>query len=362
MRGGEPVLVAAASISVEVLPLAGSRARLRVHSTFDRAINLCLESPAPRTNAVRSLPLGMVTVARVEVGNLPNGILIPPGPAPLPGLARAGQPVWLAGGRLRLEGGEIDLRGARPWDGSLDALRSPGWDAGWWDRWLVAWRLLRDGVSGGAARDSSPLFGASAGRVGRLVSALGRRDLGGALAAAEGLVGLGPGLTPSGDDLLVGLLIGMQCRPPGAGGRGFVAAWGAGLLAVADGTTDVSRVYLAWAARGRATQRLRDVAEAIVRPRAGDELARAVDAALNVGATSGADGLLGLLLGLRTWMDESEGNHADAAQGVIQPVSRLGDADAAIEHAGIAQGGEAGLRRDGHAGQRGPVARRRDRG
>lgn len=304
MDGGGAAVLVATSISSEVARCLGTRARIRVHSAFARAVNLCLEGSVPA-----QLPLGMVTLARQEVGNLPNGILVSAGAMPLRSLVGERHSVWLEGGRLYLEGGEVDLRGARSWDASLKGLRGRGWGAGWRGRWALAWRSLSLAVG---AVPASPLWGVAAGRVERLVDALEGCALGEAIDAARGLVGLGPGLTPSGDDLLVGLLVGLQGRPVSDQQGRLVATWGKSVVASAHRTTDVSRVYLDWAARGWATQRLRDVAEAVLCPGVEGRLDAAVAAGLDVGSTSGADGLLGLLLGLRMWMNESEEDDANA--------------------------------------------------
>ncbi len=287
----------ATSISAELLPLVVSRAAMRVHSAFDRTANLVFEAPVPAW-----LPLGMVTLACEEVGNLPNGILIRGGAAALRELARVGGRASLEDGHLVLDGGPIDASGAPAWDASLHEVYVRGWRR----RWASAWQALARAVG---EVPTSPLWGVAARRVDRLAGALERRALGEAIDAATQLVGLGPGLTPSGDDLLVGLLVGMHC---GESADGFVSAWGEGVLAASRRTTDVSRVFLEWAARGRTTQRLRDVIEAILGPREEGRLNDALEAALSVGSTSGADGLLGLLIGLRLWTDGSEEDHANA--------------------------------------------------
>lgn len=305
MATGAAWVVAATSISAELAPLVATGAEMRVHSVFDRAANLMFMGRPPGW-----LPLGMMTVAHEPLGNLPQGILVPAAVGPLRRLARVGQGVSLEGGRLRLGDGAIDLGEAPSWDPSLDAVRARLWDAAWRERWSAAWRALESDVS---QASMNPLWGVASDKVERLMAALAKRELGRAIDAAEQIVGLGPGLTPSGDDLLTGLMIGLRCLPAGRGSVGFVQAWAEGVRALAGRTTDVSRVYLEWAARGRATERLRNVADAIVWAPTGDHLAGAVSAALQVGSTSGADGLLGLLLGLRLWIDESEEDHANVA-------------------------------------------------
>jgi hypothetical protein len=116
--------------------------------------------------------------------------------------------------------------------------------------------------------------------------AVGRGDL---PAAVGALAGLGPGLTPSGDDVLGGLLVVLA-----------VAGHDARQLRTAvDGapTHAVSRAFLTWAARGQAVEPVHRLLGAL----AGSDAAAVrhhQEAVLALGHTSGADLLLGLRLGL----------------------------------------------------------------
>jgi hypothetical protein len=124
-----------------------------------------------------------------------------------------------------------------------------------------------------------------------------RRDDGPAAErAARALVGLGPGLTPSGDDALCGFMLG-RCLN---GAQLGVAD--AAIKRVASSasrlTSDVSALHLALAAQGRFGETLLAVASALIALRAAP-LSAAVVRCLAQGATSGADGLLGLVAGAR---------------------------------------------------------------
>jgi hypothetical protein len=117
---------------------------------------------------------------------------------------------------------------------------------------------------------------------------LERDDLDG---VARVLGGLGPGLTPSGDDVLGGVLFALRAaRGPAEEPRLAEA-----VDAVA--TNDISRAFLQWAARGQALSPAHDLVGAVV---AGDRgsagaSARALAA---VGESSGADFALGLRWGM----------------------------------------------------------------
>lgn len=113
------------------------------------------------------------------------------------------------------------------------------------------------------------------------------RDQAGCLAAARSLLGLGPGLTPAGDDCLVGWLAGAWTA--GADGRGLVEAVRLDLVAAAaERTGPLSRAFLVAAVAGEAAEPLR---EFVLAP----DDAR-LTGLLALGATSGADLLAGYLL------------------------------------------------------------------
>jgi hypothetical protein len=98
------------------------------------------------------------------------------------------------------------------------------------------------------------------------------------------LGGLGPGLTPSGDDALAGILLAARVRQPDAEER-LVA------LAARVDTHEIARAFLHWAARGQSI-------EPVHRLLAGDPTAAAD--LRSFGHTSGADLTLGLWHGLTT--------------------------------------------------------------
>lgn len=146
--------------------------------------------------------------------------------------------------------------------------------------------------SGGAARGAS-LLGRVAGSLVRVCTS-GRADPG---VAALPLVGLGIGLTPSGDDAVVAMLCLMT-----AWGRG---PWpndplGARLTSGEAVTTDVSSTALRLALVGEFSPDLADVVSDLDSPEA---LAGSVARVLTHGATSGSDAVAGLLALLRAAAD-----------------------------------------------------------
>jgi hypothetical protein len=110
------------------------------------------------------------------------------------------------------------------------------------------------------------------------------------------LVGLGPGLTPSGDDVLGGLLVALALV-------GRIALrdrlWRALHRAIAERTTEISRAHLAAAAEGQGGAQLHSALSAIMRG-ASAGIEGACAALGGVGHTSGWDALAGGLLVLET--------------------------------------------------------------
>ncbi|MEA2686653.1 MAG: hypothetical protein QOE93_1848 [Actinomycetota bacterium] len=107
-------------------------------------------------------------------------------------------------------------------------------------------------------------------------------------AVAAALGGLGPGLTPAGDDALAGILMARRAR------RGAVVE--DDLVAVADTvrTNALARAFLLWAGRGQCIEPVHDLLMS-------DDVAgatRAVTALAAVGHSSGADLAWGLRVGL----------------------------------------------------------------
>ena len=108
---------------------------------------------------------------------------------------------------------------------------------------------------------------------------------------ANQLGGLGPGLTPAGDDCLAGILLIAHIR------WGAAAADGLAAIAESVATNDVARAFLRWAALG---QSIEPVHRFLVSAAKGDAntAAQAVGALVSFGHSSGADLALGLRLAL----------------------------------------------------------------
>lgn len=109
------------------------------------------------------------------------------------------------------------------------------------------------------------------------------------------LLGRGPGLTPSGDDIISGMLVTLLAMTTGEDHR-LVSAWGYRVaLAAGASTGKISAAHLAQAARGRAPEVVEGVLRPLLEPSPGSWLDNAAARLLETGGTSGADLLAGVL-------------------------------------------------------------------
>jgi hypothetical protein len=282
----------ATSADADLLRRLDSGFRGQVHSVFERTINVEVDG-------------GLVTLASCSVDNAPDTLIVAIEGFGNLAIAR-GDPVRCVAGVLRAGGLEVGLDGVSRWSGAL-----PAWPHD--DTTLranlrrVRARLRRAG-SGGNEGNGGGGFGQSASpdsfadaacaaldeREALLQDALVRTDLAAARARAAALIGLGPGLTPSGDDFLVGLFAVLNvanspCHP--------MRAICDGVVAIARTSTHaISVAALANAARGR----VRGSIEALMRAMidgAPDALCCALDRVLAIGATSGSEIAAGLASG-----------------------------------------------------------------
>lgn len=229
---------------------------------------------------------GVVAVEASDGVGLPNALRLR---RPAAGLALADVPV---GSSVRVGAGRVELPGTVVVvDRWVDHTYVPA-DV---DPVVLERRLL---VLDATIAGRAPLEGGLVARTGGLVAALVSADLDAAVEQARGLVGLGPGLTPSGDDLLCGALAAVHTLAPRLGLErldGLVTDVGARLLVdAAARTTALSATLLVHAHRGQ----LARPARAVLRGLLGrTPVPPALDALLAVGHSSGRDLAVGLSLG-----------------------------------------------------------------
>ena len=135
-----------------------------------------------------------------------------------------------------------------------------------------------------------------------LIDATRNFQVDGAITAIRPLIGLGPGLTPSGDDFIVGYLAGLWSTAGSDSSRlRFMSSVGAWLSQAAVGTNAISCTYIKSAVNGNVSESIATLAQRFGHANSMDSVREATGTALQVGNTSGADGVLGLLLGCIAW-------------------------------------------------------------
>lgn len=283
---------------------------LRVHSVYRSTINIAAGD-------------GLLTLAQPDGGCLPNGVLVDLGPdcraiGLSPGmvvmassaaihLPAIGLRILLGEGRnwspriTPSRGGASESR--LRWRDRAPAVRAAAarlararWEDGGLGPLLMARSRRRVNVAAGGPGTVSmvqPVIVARAtGALSRFRTAVDECDRSSAELAARDLVGLGPGLTPSGDDVLVGMEAALHALDhPMAG---FLAD------AVGDAparTTAVSATLLRHAAVGEFSERLHELLAALLGPDPAAD-GPAIEVAAAWGATSGLDCIVGVLTGL----------------------------------------------------------------
>ncbi len=284
MRNGPGRRHAAASAAIRAI-VTGPVREVGVLAAFERAVYLEVDPPAA---AAGGLTHDLVAVVTADGVALPNALM----------LNATGRSRALAGCHPRQRGvigtggvhlGDLDIDVARWWD-PRPALRPVGPD-------VLADRVDELAVHVEAATGPTPQELALPLR--RLVPALVGGDVAEAVHAARSLVGLGPGLTPAGDDVLAGVLAATQLLAPAVRADDALAlvttarTVGDEVARLAtDTTTAVSAALLHHAARGQVAAPAGEVLRRLTGP---GPMAAAADRLLAVGSTSGRDLAVGLL-------------------------------------------------------------------
>ncbi len=275
-----------------------------VHSVFHSALNL---RPLNGEN--------LLTLVRSDEPDLPQGIRLDTPEGFSFENFQSGERAICRQGILSFEnsGLTVQLRGARRWECDLSGLEiDPGIPAV-----STAWRLVWEALNQRQTRlhaeiiaddllaedktGSSGVSSRAGQAVRRLVNSTRRLDLAGT-AAVEALIGLGAGLTPSGDDLLAGYMTGLWCTARRQKDRTqFISELGTRIIGLSMRTNDISRTYLFHAVHGQVSSRITALTEEISRATEQDRLIEAAGLAMRTGGTSGMDTVTGLLLGISAW-------------------------------------------------------------
>ena len=281
----------------------------QVHSVFDRTFNIMIGGV-------------LVGVAQSGVSRSPINLItdIPPIES-MPSLGiRKGMQVRRVGDRVLVGGAlEILLEGAELWRPKTRVELCHDIDTIQRNLHLVkhfaASRAGREGLgqllprideiaAGEIPQTSEMNAGAEAvlPHLVNLVKAARSGNLEGVRGAAQKLIGLGPGLSPSADDALSGFAAALWWVSHSLdGGTDRAQRINETIVSCAGGTTLLSQQLLRHAARGETNERVGELLEAIL---AGtpSSVEAGVERVLQIGETSGIDIMVGLLLGVRVGM------------------------------------------------------------
>ncbi|WUH96406.1 DUF2877 domain-containing protein [Spirillospora sp. NBC_00431] len=290
--GRRPPAAGAASLALRPL-LDPPRRAARVIAVFPSALYLEMRGgPEPR----------VLAVVTSDAHRLPNAVVVVATRREQPFRSiREGGEAWVGDGQV--EAGPLHARVRRWWDPSpaLGPMHASALARGL--------RALEDELTGAGTLTGGAMTGgglADHPDPAALADRCAAGDLAGAVEAAERIVGLGPGLTPSGDDILCGLLVSL--RLVGGAVRGgrtgvWLAEWlGAAVTADAGTrTTALAATLLHCAAAGGAGAEVAAVLRCVAghEPPDAPTTGQAVRRLLAVGHTSGTDLAHGVLAGCR---------------------------------------------------------------
>ena len=251
----------------------------RVHSIFEHAVNLEVDG------------LGLVTVISPRKPHGPAFIKACPFPS-LKDALRVRARAVLTGEELVFPspGIRISLDGARSWSGKIKINRFAGNDElaaklSIFQKVIVSHRYGQEAVDRRIDKLENSILSGEC------------RQIKGAL---DTIIGLGDGLTPAGDDVLLGLLCFNSSAPSGIRGEHFnklLEIFTQLIEDYRDSTTFISYSFLKYGLEGRFVEPLSDLCNAVLS--AGkDGFERSIKKLLVIGASSGSNMLRGIMLGM----------------------------------------------------------------
>lgn len=261
----------------------------RVHSVFEHVINLERCTGDLFTLAARGMDNAPLTAIVDIAGFGAAGIAVDDPVAAIDGALHVGEGLFLHLAAASIWRARLPRYATAP-DRMTDQLRA------------ARSYLARHGVRGGMTLDDG-VPGGFALEVGTaleqrstsLLEALAERRHVDACRYAVSMLGLGPGLTPSGDDFLVGLFA--MLNVAGSPCHGWLDG-GTAVLKHAEGATNaISLAALTAAADGRVRESIAALIDTLMRGTAAT-LIQPLRRVLAIGATSGTDLVAGIVAGL----------------------------------------------------------------
>jgi len=239
----------------------------------------------------------LLTLAAAGVADGPTTLVLgAEAPADLRSIFTPGDALRCRGGRVVGRRVVLELGRARTWRACEPPSLLDGRD--------VAARIaLARACLAEARRARSSVLDRSGGaEIAGVEHACLRLDVADALPRVERFVGWGEGLTPAGDDYLVGLCAALGALVQGdAARRAFLVGVRRFLASRCARTTPISAHGLVLASRGHFNAGVLRALDALRSDRDADDARVAFDELMAAGATSGADALTGILSGFAAW-------------------------------------------------------------
>lgn len=299
----------ALSIDAALPLLLRASPRARVHSVFERVVNVDLDGAR------------LLSLAQRDADDAPDSVVVDVASWSAFDLAR-GTAVRV--GRNSIDLGDrisIALENARPWQARLPPYPLDG--ATLSTNLPLAREYLDEQGDGGGMRRTSASAPAVVDQAMQwalrshaegLCRALASNDAALARAHVERLVGLGPGLTPSGDDFLLGLLAALNI--PGSPAQAMRRIGAQVAKRAAARTHLISAAALKHAADGRVRAGIIYLCDALMHAPA-TKMLQALAAVLRIGSSSGYEIASGVLAGFQLHLNR-------------EPAQRIAAADRAV--------------------------------
>lgn len=304
----------AISIGTPALDLLIQKPCLSIHSVFKKVINLSVNDDM------------IITISKPEQRNLPYGILCDFQELDLRNIAEIGQKVLINLDQQLILGGEfvIDFSRAVHWiphfqkhipERSFEGIHER---LEWYKKFahnkssgngltpLVF--MINELFTDTPLNSSNQLIKKAEKGIKTVIKGFRNNDLKGIVNGGLELIGLGPGLTPSGDDVLVSLLLCLFVTMQESGK--CVAKDALGQLAILSRnlTSSLSSFQYYVAAQGYLSERYIEVLDSILNSQEEKVMIQKGTQMISYGETSGMEILLGLLLGISLYLEFNQKN------------------------------------------------------
>lgn len=246
-----------------------------VHSVFARALNVEIRGD-------------LWTLLGTERTDLPYGIRVASRDLDTLGLHR-GDPVHVRSGFVGIGTAStrlvVDCRSAPRWRPICDGRRAPGLSE--------RLALIAAAARHRAWHDSSRMAHA-------VTAALGDPQALGTVVAD--VLGRGPGSTPAGDDVLVGILAVRTSPHSGPAGAAAAALLRRSMLPLLSSTSEISGHLLRQAADGLFSRAVHELISSLIGDPDPQRFRQTIQRVIETGATSGADTCVGVVASASAWL------------------------------------------------------------